>query len=144
MRLLDEISGVPKTAALEARNELIGLISPSGLANEFIEIIVLFPAALALIWILQALVHVGRREWRLPTDEAFQPSVAVVIAPPTEGDGRNTGAHPPGDSDGHLDRGPVVLDPGESPSATPMATASCSQISTNGPPSAGPCLGRSE
>lgn len=43
------------------------------------EFVVLFPAVLALSWIVLGFVFVVRREWRLPLDEAFRPSVAVVI-----------------------------------------------------------------
>jgi poly-beta-1,6-N-acetyl-D-glucosamine synthase len=43
------------------------------------EFVVLFPAVLALSWIALGFVFVVRREWRLPFDADFCPSVAVVV-----------------------------------------------------------------
>jgi poly-beta-1,6 N-acetyl-D-glucosamine synthase len=43
------------------------------------EFVVLFPAVLALSWIVLGCVFVVRREWRLPLDAEFRPTVAVVM-----------------------------------------------------------------
>lgn len=43
------------------------------------EFVTLFPAAVALSWIVLACAHVVRTEWRLPSDPAFAPSVVVVV-----------------------------------------------------------------
>ena len=71
-------------------------------------------------------------------------AVGVRGAPPTERNGDHSRAQPVGDPDGHLDRRAVVPDAARSPSARPRRAASAASSSTNGPPSAGPCLGRCE
>ncbi len=43
------------------------------------EFMVLFPAVVAFSWILFGTLFVVRREWRLPTDPALMPSVAIVV-----------------------------------------------------------------
>ena len=44
-----------------------------------LEYIALFPAVVAVSWIVFGCLFVVRREWRLPMDPAFTPSVAVVV-----------------------------------------------------------------
>lgn len=44
-----------------------------------LEFVALFPGVVALSWIVLGLVFVVRREWRLPLDTAFRPTVAVVM-----------------------------------------------------------------
>ena len=44
-----------------------------------LEYVALFPGVVALSWIVLGFVFVVRREWRLPSDPAFLPSVAVVV-----------------------------------------------------------------
>jgi biofilm PGA synthesis N-glycosyltransferase PgaC len=41
--------------------------------------VALFPSVAALSWIVLGLLFVVRREWRLPLDPGFRPSVAVVV-----------------------------------------------------------------
>ncbi len=43
------------------------------------EFVALFPAVVALCWIVFATVYVVRREWRLPHDIDFTPSLAIVV-----------------------------------------------------------------
>lgn len=47
--------------------------------NAASEFVALFPAAVAVSWIVFACAYVVRREWRLPMDDAFRPSVVVVV-----------------------------------------------------------------
>lgn len=44
-----------------------------------LEYVTLFPAVLAIAWSVLGLVEVARREWRLPTDAGWLPTVAVVM-----------------------------------------------------------------
>jgi biofilm PGA synthesis N-glycosyltransferase PgaC len=46
---------------------------------ELMEFSVLYPAAMALLWIVFSFLFVLRREWRLPFNPAFKPSIAVVV-----------------------------------------------------------------
>ena len=59
--------------------ELIHVQTPDGVWEEITEFIVLYPAALAVIWIIFSFLYVLLREWRLPYDKEFEPSVAVVV-----------------------------------------------------------------
>jgi biofilm PGA synthesis N-glycosyltransferase PgaC len=51
----------------------------SALLRLFVQYVSLFPAVVALSWIVLGLVFVLRREWRLPLDAGFEPGVVVVI-----------------------------------------------------------------
>ncbi len=44
-----------------------------------LEFVTLFPAAVALSWIVFACLYTVRHEWRLPLDPDFSPSVVVVV-----------------------------------------------------------------
>jgi biofilm PGA synthesis N-glycosyltransferase PgaC len=45
-----------------------------------LEYVTLFPAVVAVGWIVLGLLFVVQREWRLPADDAFTPSVAAIVA----------------------------------------------------------------
>lgn len=47
--------------------------------DRVVQFVALFPAVVALSWIVLGVAFVIRREWRLPRDPGFRPSVAVVI-----------------------------------------------------------------
>jgi len=60
--------------------ELSHLLTMAGIWKELIEFVVLYPAAMALIWIVFSFFFVLKREWRLPYDARLNYSVTVVIA----------------------------------------------------------------
>jgi poly-beta-1,6 N-acetyl-D-glucosamine synthase len=47
--------------------------------RSILEFVALFPAVIAMAWIVLGVTFAFRREWRLPTDSGFVPSVAVVM-----------------------------------------------------------------
>lgn len=49
------------------------------MSPSILEFVALFPGVVALSWIVLGFVFVVRREWRLPLDPGFVPSVAVVV-----------------------------------------------------------------
>lgn len=49
------------------------------MSEHMLRFVALFPAVVALSWIVLGLAFVVRREWRLPRDAGFRPTVAVVI-----------------------------------------------------------------
>ena len=50
-----------------------------GVGWEIMEFVILYPAAIALLWIVFGFLFVLRREWRLPLDPQFKPSITVVV-----------------------------------------------------------------
>jgi poly-beta-1,6-N-acetyl-D-glucosamine synthase len=50
------------------------------MSRSLVEFVALFPAVVAISWIVLGFVFVVRREWRLPREKDFRPSVAAVIA----------------------------------------------------------------
>lgn len=49
------------------------------MTQAIVAFVVLFPAVVALSWIVLGAAFVLRREWRLPSDASFRPSVTVVV-----------------------------------------------------------------
>ncbi|GAB4430736.1 MAG: poly-beta-1,6-N-acetyl-D-glucosamine synthase [Anaerolineae bacterium] len=78
-QIFDILPGLFTTLIEHLIKEMAHFNTWSGAGAELMEFGVLYPAAMALLWIIFSFLFVLRREWRLPFNRGFKPSIAVVV-----------------------------------------------------------------
>lgn len=67
------------TLVSQLQSDLLQYTSGHGIGSVIWSVSILFPAAMALLWVLQGAIYIYTREWRLPDSPDLKLTVAVIV-----------------------------------------------------------------